>query len=106
MSVPEQLDSVPEVRAQDLLKNRSTWAFPVIVGSLMIMLMTLIYFGSIVDPTGHLSGLPVWVVNQDKGAPTAAGRMDLGGRGGGSARRVRREVSTKLSLKGHDVGGS
>ena len=73
MNAPEQLDNVPEVRAQDLIAKRSIWTFPMVVGSLMIMLMTVIYFGSIVDPTGHLRGLPVWIVNQDKGATTASG---------------------------------
>jgi ABC-type multidrug transport system permease subunit len=42
------------------------------------MLMTLIYFGSIVDPTAHLHGLPVSIVDQDLGANTASGRLDLG----------------------------
>jgi len=35
--------------------------------------MTLVYFGSVVDPTGHLHRLPVAVVNEDAGgAPQAA----------------------------------
>ena len=64
----------------------------------MIMLMTLIYFGSIVDPTGHLHGLPVWVVNQDKGATTSSGPLNLGNEVV-SALTGSHEVSTKLSLK-------
>ncbi len=42
------------------------------------MLMTLIYFGSIVDPGSHLRGLPVAVVDEDTGANTASGRVDVG----------------------------
>jgi YhgE/Pip-like protein len=98
MSVPEQMDEVPEVRAQDLLEKRSIWAFPAVVGSLMIMLMTIIYFGSIVDPTAHLHGLPVWIVNQDKGATTSSGRLNLGN-DVVAALKGSPEVSTKLSLK-------
>ncbi len=49
-------NGIPEVRASALLKKRRMWAFPLVVGSLMIGLMTLIYFGSIVDPTGHFHG--------------------------------------------------
>jgi YhgE/Pip-like protein len=64
----------------------------------MIMLMTLIYFGSIVDPTAHLHGLPVWIVNQDKGATTSSGRLDLGN-DVVAALKGSHEVSTKLSLK-------
>jgi YhgE/Pip-like protein len=98
MGVPKQLDEVPEVRAQDLVEKRSIWAFPALVGSLMIILMTIIYFGSIVDPTAHLHGLPVWVVNQDKGATTASGRLDLGNDVVAELKGSH-EVSTKLSLK-------
>ena len=68
----------PEVRAAGLLKARPVWAFPVAVAGVVVMLMTLIYFGSIVDPTAHLHGLPVLVVDQDAGVSTRAGRTDLG----------------------------
>lgn len=67
-----------EVRASALLKARAPWAFPVVVAAVVVMLMTLIYFGSIVDPTAHLHGLPVLVVDEDTGASTAAGRTNLG----------------------------
>jgi uncharacterized phage infection (PIP) family protein YhgE len=40
--------------------------------------MTLVYFGSVVNPTGHLRGLPVGVVNQDAGASVGAQRVDVG----------------------------
>jgi hypothetical protein len=38
-------------------KKRRMWAFPFVVGSLLTGLMTLTYFGSIVDPPGHLHRL-------------------------------------------------
>ncbi len=105
MSEPEQADAIPEVRAQDLLKNRSVWAFPVVVGSLLIMLMTLIYFGSIVDPTEHLHGLPVLLVNEDQGAETSSGHVDLG-RQVVAALKGSPEVSSKLSLTLTTLGGA
>ena len=49
----------PEVRAGRLLRARATWLFPMTVGSVLVILMTLVYFGSVVDPTEHLHGLPV-----------------------------------------------
>jgi hypothetical protein len=57
MSEFQPENAIPEVRAATLLKKRQIWAFPLVVGSLLIGLVTLIYFGSIVDPTGHLHGL-------------------------------------------------
>jgi YhgE/Pip-like protein len=66
------------LRAGQLLKDKGVWAFPLGAGSVLVLLMTLFYFGSVVDPTGHLHGLPVVVVDQDAGAATASGRVDLG----------------------------
>ncbi|HTV11604.1 MAG TPA: DUF3533 domain-containing protein [Acidimicrobiales bacterium] len=68
----------PEVRAAKLLRARAVWAFPLAAAALVVMLMTLIYFGSIVDPTAHLHGLPVLVVDEDTGARTAVGKTNLG----------------------------
>ena len=67
-----------ELRAARLLKEKGVWALPLAVGSVLVMLMTLFYFGSIVDPTEHLHGLPVVVVDQDAGATTTSGRVKLG----------------------------
>jgi YhgE/Pip-like protein len=79
MAQPEQPTNVIEIRAARLLKTRSVWIFPLAVASVLVMLMTLLYFGSIVDPSEHLHGLPVAVVDEDAGANTASGRVDLGG---------------------------
>jgi YhgE/Pip-like protein len=67
-----------QVRAAGLLRTKKVWAVPLIVVSVVIMVITLIYIGAIVDPTAHLRGLPVVVVDQDAGAATAKGRVDLG----------------------------
>jgi uncharacterized phage infection (PIP) family protein YhgE len=42
--------------------------------------MTLVHFGSIVDPGSHLRGLPVAIVDEDTGANTPSGRIDAGQR--------------------------
>jgi len=78
VTVPAELPVETEMRAVHVLRMKSVWAFPLVVGSLLIGLMTLIYLGSIVDPTQHLHGLPVLVVDQDSGSSTASGRVDLG----------------------------
>ena len=67
-----------DLRAAQLLKDRGVWVLPLVVGSVLVVLTTLFYFGSIVDPTENLHGLPVVVVNQDAGATTSSGRVDLG----------------------------
>jgi YhgE/Pip-like protein len=66
------------VRAKGLLKMRAVWAIPVIVGSILMVLVTVIYIGSVVNPVGHLRGLPVSIVNDDAGATIGARRVDLG----------------------------
>lgn len=78
MIEPEKSTTGSDVRAAQLLKGKSVWAFPVVVGSVLIMLMTLVYFGAIVDPADHLHGLPVLIVDQDAGAASASGKTALG----------------------------
>jgi YhgE/Pip-like protein len=48
------------------------------VGSIVVVLITVFYIGSAVNPLGHLHGLPVAVVNQDRGATVGAQRLDVG----------------------------
>jgi YhgE/Pip-like protein len=66
------------VLAKHLLKSRAVWVVPVIVGSILLLLMTVFYIGSVVDPVGHLRGLPVSIVNEDAGASIGAKRVDVG----------------------------
>jgi YhgE/Pip-like protein len=82
VSDPGEFDGRPasggQMRASKLLRVRATWASPLIVASVVVFLMTLIYFGSVVDPASHLSGLPVLIVNQDRGAQVSGTRVDIG----------------------------
>jgi YhgE/Pip-like protein len=60
------------------LRTGKIWVTPLILASVVVFLMTLIYFGSVVDPVSHLSGLPVLIVNQDRGASVSGQRVDIG----------------------------
>jgi YhgE/Pip-like protein len=66
------------VRAGRLLRVRTIWLAPLIVASLVVAAMTALYIGSAADPLAHLSGLPVAVVNQDRGAAVGPQRLQLG----------------------------
>ena len=66
------------VRAPDLLKVRAIWILPLVLGSVVMVLMTALYVGSVVDPLDHLHALPVAVVNQDRGAMIGAQRINIG----------------------------
>jgi YhgE/Pip-like protein len=68
------------VRAKHLLKVRSLWAIPAIVSSILILLITLFYIGSVVNPVAHLRGLPVSIVNDDAGATIGAEHVNFGTR--------------------------
>ena len=47
---------------------------PVAIPLVLVVLMTFIYIGAVLNPTAHLNGLPVLVVNEDGGA-TVNGQM-------------------------------
>ena len=64
-----------QVRAKHLLNARTV---PVIVGSIMLVLITVFYIGSFVDPVAYLRGLPVSIVDQDTGASVGRQHVDLG----------------------------
>jgi YhgE/Pip-like protein len=61
-----------------ILRLRKTWAMPAALAGTLIALITLIYVGSVVNPAGHLSGLPVALVDQDRGVTLGRTHVDLG----------------------------
>jgi Protein of unknown function (DUF3533) len=73
------------------------WMIPVFVGSIMLVLITVFYVGSVVNPVGHLRGLPVSIVNEDVGAGIGPRHVDLGAELQ-SGLTGSRTVSTLLSL--------
>ena len=66
------------VRASRLLRVRAIWVTALVVGSLVVAAMTALYIASATDPLAHLSGLPVAVVNQDRGATAGPQRLEVG----------------------------
>jgi YhgE/Pip-like protein len=73
------------------------WITVIAVTSVLIVLMTVIYIGSVVDPVGHLHGLPVLVVNEDAGATVGPRHVDVGSQVV-SALEHTSAVSSRLSL--------
>jgi YhgE/Pip-like protein len=61
-----------DLRAREAIRTAlaapRVWVPPIVLMALLVTLMTLVYLGSIIDPTGHLKGLPVLIVNQDQGS--------------------------------------
>jgi YhgE/Pip-like protein len=68
----------PSARASQILKVKKIWLVPLLLASVLIALITVIYVGSVINPTGHLHDLPVVVVNEDRGADAAGQRLDFG----------------------------
>jgi YhgE/Pip-like protein len=66
------------VQARTVLGVRKLWIFPLAIPAVMIALVATIYIGSVVNPMGHLHDLPVLIVDQDAGATTPTGHVDLG----------------------------
>ncbi|MDI2128380.1 YhgE/Pip domain-containing protein [Yinghuangia seranimata] len=66
------------VRARDVLRQPRMWVLSAISGTVVVALMSIIYFGYTVDPPGHLRGLPVSVVNQDAGGEVAGRPVNYG----------------------------
>jgi YhgE/Pip-like protein len=102
-------DGVPRrafpVRAKDLLKVRAVWILPLVLGCVVVALITAFYVGSVVDPVAHLHGLPVAVVNQDRGAVIGTRQVNIGqqvqrGLSGSTA------VSGKLALTDTTLGSA
>ena len=66
------------VRARQLLRVRAIWVIPVVLASVVVAVMTALYIGSVVNPLAHLRGLPVAVVNQDRGGTVGAQHLEIG----------------------------
>jgi YhgE/Pip-like protein len=66
------------VRAAQILRIRKIWIAPILLAAVFTALMATVYLGSVVNPTGHLHGLPVMIVNQDAGAVVDGHRQNVG----------------------------
>jgi YhgE/Pip-like protein len=81
---PRNVDPPPElgglvVRAATVLRIRQVWIVPLVMAILLAAAMSALYVGSVVNPAGHLHGLPVLVVNEDTGVAVHAQPVDIGG---------------------------
>ena len=66
------------VRAYNLLRVRALWVIPLVVASVVVAVMTAVYVWSVVNPLAHLSGLPVAVVDQDRGVIVGTQHLNIG----------------------------
>jgi YhgE/Pip-like protein len=86
------------LRPKQLLRIRAIWVMPVAVSGVLVFLMTLFYVGSVVNPLGHLSGLPVGLVDQDQGATVLGRHVDIGAEVAAGLQRSH-AVSSRLTLE-------
>jgi len=91
-------DGSGTLSAGELLRRRKIWIVPLAVSAVFIALVAVIYIGSVVNPTGHLHGLPVMVVDEDTGASVAGRELNVGA---SVARALEHTaaVSSRLELK-------
>ncbi len=82
----------PGLRPKQLLRIRAIWVMPLAVSGVLVFLMTLFYVGSVVNPLGHLSGLPVGLVDQDQGATVLGRHVDIGAEVAAGLKRLARRV--------------
>ncbi|GAB7188214.1 DUF3533 domain-containing protein [Kitasatospora sp. Ki12] len=67
-----------QARALALARHPKLWLFPSILCGLLALVLSLLYMGGIVNPTGHLHRLPIALVNADQGAPPPGQPANLG----------------------------
>src|SRR5579875_2503358 len=70
-------DASTRVTARALL-GRRVWLSPLVIGSVFIALVAAVYIGSVINPTGHLHGLPVMVVDEDAGGSAGGHEVNVG----------------------------
>ncbi|MFF7992100.1 DUF3533 domain-containing protein [Kitasatospora xanthocidica] len=67
-----------QARALALARHPKLWLFPSVLCGLLALVLSLLYMGGIVNPTGHLHRLPIALVNADQGAPPPGQPANLG----------------------------
>lgn len=86
------------VRAREVLRARKLWIAPILIAAVFAALMTAVYIGSVINPTGHLHNLPVLLVDDDQGANVHGQTIDVG-RSLVSALEGSANVTNRLALK-------
>ncbi|HET7443171.1 MAG TPA: hypothetical protein VFJ57_00790 [Solirubrobacterales bacterium] len=64
-------------RALDLLRQRPPWIAPLVVGSVLIAIITVLYVGSTVDPLSHMHPILLWLYSWLCAATVAVGTLAL-----------------------------
>jgi YhgE/Pip-like protein len=89
--------------ALEVVLGRHVWRAPLVIGSLFVALVVTIYLGSVVNPTGHLHGLPVLLVDQDTGANAGSRHLDVGADVASALQRTP-AISGRLALRRVSLG--
>ncbi|WP_045561713.1 DUF3533 domain-containing protein [Streptomyces sp. FxanaA7] len=63
-----------------VLRARPLWIANGVITGVLALLFAVFYVGANIDPAGHLSKLPVGLVNADKGAVVGGEQVNLGAR--------------------------
>jgi YhgE/Pip-like protein len=71
-------DDQGRARARQLLRVPAIWVAPLVLTTVLVALISVIYIGSVVNPAGHLHGMPVMIVNSDRGATVDGKRFNVG----------------------------
>jgi len=66
------------VRAGQLLRVPTVWMFPLVLATVVVAIMSWLYISAVVNPVAQLRGLPVAVVNEDRGATVGSRHLDFG----------------------------
>jgi YhgE/Pip-like protein len=93
------------MRRSPVFSAPSVWVLPAIVVALLIFVVTLVYFGSVVDPVGHMRGMPVAIVDQDAGATLRSEHVDFG-RAIANALTASSAINGRLSLHERSLRGA
>jgi YhgE/Pip-like protein len=96
---------IPSMPVSRLLRVPGVWIMPTVLASVLIAAITCAYFGSLINPTAHLHGLPVELVDQDRGA-TVSGRSVSFGQNVTAALTGTSAVSSRLSLRTTNLAGA
>ncbi|MFD8912842.1 YhgE/Pip domain-containing protein [Streptomyces sp. NPDC059575] len=70
--------SVHRLPARRLLRKGKLWIVPAVMTGLVSLLLSLLYMGGILTPTGSLHRLPLAVVDEDTGKPLPGQRTNIG----------------------------
>ncbi|MFJ2192221.1 YhgE/Pip domain-containing protein [Kitasatospora sp. NPDC087861] len=69
-----------QARALVLARRAKLWLVPGVLCGLVAVVLSLLYMGGILNPTGHLHRLPIALVNEDQGPPPSGRSESLGAR--------------------------